>query len=85
MNLKGGNPCFKFNYTNIIKGLVEFVNVVYNKIMARRYSKKNTRKTRIMLSPKDAGRIIETQFTDKKGNKITLRPKSKDKIIQRII
>lgn len=40
--------------------------------MARRYSKKNTRKTRIMLSPKDAAHVIEAEFTDKKGNKIYL-------------
>lgn len=38
--------------------------------MARRYSKKNTRKTRIMLSPKDAGELLRQEFIDDKGNKI---------------
>lgn len=38
--------------------------------MARRYSKKNTRKTRIMLSPKDADKIFRQEFMDEKGNKI---------------
>lgn len=38
--------------------------------MAKRYSKKNTRKTRIMLSPKDADEILRREFTDDKGNKV---------------
>lgn len=37
--------------------------------MGKRYSKTTTKKTRIRLSPKDAEKIIEAEFTDSKGNK----------------
>lgn len=37
--------------------------------MGKRYSKRSTRKVKLRLSPKDAQKIIETEFTDSKGNK----------------
>lgn len=43
--------------------------MVYNiDIMAKRFNKRITRKTRIKLSPKDAEHIIKSEFTDDNGN-----------------
>lgn len=36
--------------------------------MTKRYSKRTTRKTKVRLSPKDAERIIRSEFTDDNGN-----------------
>lgn len=38
--------------------------------MAKRFSSKRTRKTKVRLNPKDATKVIEAEFTDSKGNKI---------------
>lgn len=37
--------------------------------MAKKYSKRITRKTKIKLSPEQADKIIQAEFTDSKGNK----------------
>ena len=48
--------------------------MVYNiDIMAKRFSKRVTRKTRIKLSPKDANEIIRQEFSDDRGNKFIFR------------
>ena len=37
--------------------------------MAKTYQKKNTKKTKIILSPHNAEKIIEAEFIDSKGGK----------------
>lgn len=37
--------------------------------MAKTYQKKNTKKTKIILSPHNAEKIIEAEFMDSKGGK----------------
>ena len=40
--------------------------------MARKFSKKSSKKTKIKLSPKQADEIIRQEFTDRKGNKMNI-------------
>ena len=48
--------------------------------MARKFSKKTTKRTRVKLSPKDADEIVRQEFTSSKGdkviNKIRFKPQS---------
>lgn len=41
--------------------------------MAKRYSKRTVRKTRVRLSPRDAEDIIKQEFTDENKNRHILR------------
>lgn len=41
--------------------------------MAKRFSKKQTKRTKVRLTPREAENIIEKEFTDDKGNKTKLR------------
>jgi len=41
--------------------------------MARKFSKKITRKIRVRLSPREATNIIEEEFADTRGNKFRFR------------
>ena len=41
--------------------------------MARKFSKRITRKTRVKLSPQQASNIIEEEFADTRGNKFRFR------------
>jgi hypothetical protein len=38
--------------------------------MGKSFSKKTTRKTKIILNPQDAGKIIEKEFVTKEGFKV---------------
>ena len=38
--------------------------------MGKSFSKKTTRKTKIILNPQDAGKIIEKEFVTKEGFKL---------------
>lgn len=41
----------------------------YNIVMGKSFSKKSTRKTRVILSPNNAGKIIEKEFVTEDGFK----------------
>lgn len=41
--------------------------------MARRFSKRTTRKKTYKLSPKNAEEIIRQEFTDSRGNKVKFK------------